>query len=175
VKRALHEVVEKTDLAFEFSMERSKYQLYKYTICVRFKMSEEMIEQKRKADMQDMVNIFNEILYRDMLTYYRMMIGGNSLESKPSDFQAWLYSEHSRDDKERIYMLASTKAFGPVKRHGSELQRLREFEVFYQRLLKERRFLGTSSRKDAEAATTDMIETVEEIKRDKKINLCRTY
>ncbi|MDR1226037.1 MAG: hypothetical protein LBK47_03965 [Prevotellaceae bacterium] len=118
---ALNTLNERTDLCFEHRCTAVRRQKFPYTFVITFKLDEEKYEARQTEDKKDLKLLFQEILGRDLRSFWKCKSGNaNPLEFNLDTYSRWLYS-YEEDDKEKkaIYMLALTKIFGKWQGYAS--------------------------------------------------------
>ncbi|GHT14023.1 hypothetical protein AGMMS4956_11110 [Bacteroidia bacterium] len=144
VLEALRKVNEKTNLNYTVTTTTSRGQKFPYTIHTQFKFDDAIIADKKSADKNDIMYVFDETLHRELISFYKMSVcsGQNPLIIDHQGFYNWLRDDINYEDKKRVYLLVSSKIFGIETALQSRLcTREKNFDAFYKECITKQPFM----------------------------------
>jgi hypothetical protein len=108
----------------------SRGQKFPYTFSVTFDIAPHAIEDKQKENKDEMISIFEEMLTRDLFSFWKVCYHSkdvNPYTINMDEFHAWVHRDCDYEEKQNVYLVAMAKIFGKHKLGQ------KSYESFFQR------------------------------------------
>jgi hypothetical protein len=143
VINAFATIKERTDLDFMLTFVTVRQQKFPYTFILHFNNIEAAAKDKDDENKQDMMNLFDEVLSRDLFNFFKSYkcSDKNPFFITKNDLSQWIFTDCDYEEKKQIYLLAATKIFGKetTEMKSSFFSRKRNFDRFYQNAIKDKK------------------------------------
>jgi hypothetical protein len=143
VINAFNTIRERTDLDFTLTTVTARKQRFPYAFTLHFNNMEVQIAAKDGENKQDMMNLFDEVLSRDLFAFFKSYkcSNQNPFFITQGDLLQWMFTDCDYEEKKQVYLLAAAKIFGKeaVKTKTSFFSREKNFDHFYQNAVRDKK------------------------------------